>query len=74
MNNFNPMNYNYNPKIKSDYIFEDSREMNNFLQKAKYNASILTMNQSAKNSIAVEFRDEATRDSFDKKYETNIIT
>ena len=74
MNNFNPMNYNFSQTIKSDYVFEDSREMNNFLQKAKYNANILTMNQSSKNSIVVEFRDEATRDIFDNKYEANTIT
>jgi hypothetical protein len=69
MNNFNPMNYNFNPKIKSDYVFEDSREMNKFLRKAKYNPNILTMNQSTKNNIVVEFRDENTKASYDEAYE-----
>lgn len=68
MNNFNPMNYNFNPKIKSDYVFEDSREMSRFLQKAKYNPNIINMNQSTKNNIVVEFRDENTKASYDEAY------
>ena len=66
MNNFNPMNYDFNPKIKSDYVFEDNREMNKFLQKAKYSNGVVKMEQTTKNGLAVEFRDDATKGAFDK--------
>ena len=72
MNNFNPMNYNYNQKIMSSYVFKDNRDMNRFLKEAKYSNGILNMNQTTKNGIAVEFRDASTKEEFDGVWAVNV--
>ena len=68
MNNFNPMNYNYNQTIMSSYVFKDNRDMNRFLKEAKYSNGITQMNQTTRNTLSVEYRDEATKSSFDSKF------